>query len=69
MSAVASRFRPWLDDMGAAGPGSWPDWDLAEEESAQIAAAMTEAAALAVERLRNLYGEQADTFGAATPPG
>jgi hypothetical protein len=70
LSAVASRFRPWLDDMASAGsdarPAPWPDWDLAAEEQKAFSDAMREAATQAVERLRNLYGEQADTFGGAT---
>lgn len=51
--------------MARAGPGTWPDWDLAPEECAPFTEAMKQAGAQAAERLRNLYGEQADTFGAA----
>jgi len=55
--------------MARAGPGAWPalwpDWDLAAEEQEAFSDALREAGAQAVERLRNLYGEQADTFGAA----
>jgi hypothetical protein len=59
--ALASYFRPWLDD-----PGAWPAWDLTVEERGAFAEALSAAGMQAVERLRNLYGEQADTFGAAT---
>ncbi len=59
MSAAASRFRPWLDD-----PGPWPDWRLEAGEQQAFAAALTAGAALAAERLSNLYGAQAETFGA-----
>ena len=60
MSTYRSRFRPWLDD-----PGSWPAWELTADEQRVFAEALTEGAALARERLDNLYGEQAGRFGAA----
>ncbi len=60
MSVYESRFRPWLDD-----PAGWPDWMLTPEEAADFAADLAAAGAEAGERLTNLYGEQADTFGAA----
>ena len=59
VTATASRFRPWLDD-----PGPWPDWHLEAEEQQAFAAALTAGAAQAAERLSNLYGAQAETFGA-----
>ncbi len=59
MNNVASRFRPWLDD-----PGRWPDWDLDAGEQQAFAAALTDGAAVAAERLAKLYGAQAETFGA-----
>ncbi|WP_193367149.1 hypothetical protein [Pelagibius marinus] len=60
MSFYESRFRPWLDD-----PAGWPDWLLTPEEAAGFAADQAAAGAEAAARLTNLYGEQADTFGAA----
>jgi hypothetical protein len=59
LSVYESRFRPWLDD-----PAGWPDWLLTPEEAAGFAADLAAAGAEAAQRLTNLYGEQADTFGA-----
>ncbi|MEQ8355346.1 MAG: hypothetical protein RH942_07405 [Kiloniellaceae bacterium] len=59
MSGYSCRFRPWLDD-----PGVWPDWDLDPADHKVFAKALVEGATLAAERLTNLYGAQADTFGA-----
>lgn len=55
--------------MARDGASAWPDWDLAAEEHKAFSEAMAEAGAQAAERLRNLYGEQADTFGAAALVG
>lgn len=60
MSSFESRFRPWLDDLGA-----WPDWQLTPEEARGFAEDLAAAGAQAGERLANLYGKQADSFGAA----
>ena len=59
MSSYESRFRPWLDD-----PGSWPPLALTAAESGELAAQLAQGAATAVEKLRNLYGEEAASSGA-----
>ncbi len=59
MSSYESRFRPWLDD-----PGSWPALDLTTAEAAGLAAPLAAGAAAASEKLRNLYGDEAETSGA-----
>ncbi|MGD1879781.1 MAG: hypothetical protein ACFB13_20040 [Kiloniellaceae bacterium] len=64
MSIYQSRFRPWLDTLGPDEPEGWPAWDLDAEEAAAFAAALAAGAADTAERLTNLYGAQADTFGA-----
>lgn len=67
--AVASRFRPSLDHWGPGpfapdDPGPWAGWTLDAAERAAVAAALAAGGALAVERLTNLYGDQAVAGGA-----
>jgi hypothetical protein len=81
VTAVTSRFRPWLDHLGLDhlgldSPGAWPEWTFDAAERAGFAAVLAAGGALAAERLTNLYGEQAESSGAlaliaalaATPP-
>lgn len=64
MTAVTSRFRPWLDHPGPDHSGAWPDWAPTATEQADFAAALAAGGALATERLANLYGTQAESSGA-----
>ncbi|GAB4229365.1 MAG: hypothetical protein Tsb0032_36060 [Kiloniellaceae bacterium] len=60
MSRYECRFRPWLDDFTG-----WPAWELSAEEARGFADDLNADADLADERLANLYGEKAESFGAA----
>lgn len=58
MPRYQSWFRPWLDH-----PGPWDPWNLTAEEMDAVAALLPAAGAQARQRLRDLYGEQANRFG------
>src|SRR3546814_13497312 len=59
VTAVTSRFRPWLDHLGANDAGAAAAWMPAAAEQAACAAALSAGGDLAAERLVNLYGGEA----------
>src|SRR3546814_11503229 len=64
VTAVTSRFRPWLDHLGANDAGAAAAWMPAAAEQAACAAALSAGGDLAAERLVNPYGGQAQASGA-----